>query len=519
MPPPNAVYLPPELKVAVLAGLDKRDLKSLRLVSKKWNALATRPLFDRLYVSCRAKDLEVFKNITRHPVISTCVRELVYDRSIFIKNMDYEEYFDKFYTELDWTLRDWMSDTPFDSADAQVNKYFQDCIENTVRFSKLYKAHKEDTFLVEGYRKYRDHSAFEHQFFEHGLLFDHLCMGLNGLNALRSVVLSHKMWTYDPYENKYFGTPSPKCFHGPLSGSPVCRSWNPFHLRPCDWEKVPDVDDGRSRMCAQFHMLTGALRATNKMTTSLQVNDDSMQGCLPQQALIRSKMSGWEFWHLMTAYTGLRCLDIDITTNQSDRRDALTVLPELLAQTRGLRRLSLHFYKDLAPSREVREHHRYDEIFPTFGFWPEMTDLSLTGLAIGGWDLMMLVNVRARLRRLELSEIDLLDGTWEGAIEGMRRRPLLTELRMYSDFTHRGGAILRPRAPRGVSTDQGFLIHIEQYVVNGGRHPCLAPECDSDIAFRWYMDMMPERDFNDLRQLIREVDDPEAEEELIRYRK
>lgn len=49
-PPPKAVYFPPEVKFAVLARLDKWDLKNVRLVSKEWNALATRPLFDRVYV-------------------------------------------------------------------------------------------------------------------------------------------------------------------------------------------------------------------------------------------------------------------------------------------------------------------------------------------------------------------------------------------------------------------------------------------------------------------------------------
>ena len=48
--PPKAVYLPPVLKFAVLARLDNWDLKNVRLVSKEWNALATRPLSDRVYV-------------------------------------------------------------------------------------------------------------------------------------------------------------------------------------------------------------------------------------------------------------------------------------------------------------------------------------------------------------------------------------------------------------------------------------------------------------------------------------
>ena len=40
IPLPKTVYLPSEMKAAVLAQLEKWDLKTVTLVSKEWNVLA-----------------------------------------------------------------------------------------------------------------------------------------------------------------------------------------------------------------------------------------------------------------------------------------------------------------------------------------------------------------------------------------------------------------------------------------------------------------------------------------------
>lgn len=515
----RTVYLPTELKVAVLAQLDKRDLKTVRLVSKEWNALATTPLFDRVYISCQAIDMEVFRNITTHPDMSAGVRELVYDGSLFRKDIDFKNYCYKVYRQVRWIVPPWGPDTPFKSVDVQINKFVQDYREKKIGFSKLYKTHKMDTFLVEGYRKYRDHSAFEYHTIERGWLFDHLCTGLRSLINLRSVVLGQKMWHYDLDQSKYLGTPDPNSLHGPSSGSPLCRSWNPFHLRPLGWKELPDVDGGHSHVCAHFHMLTRAISTTNQNITSLQVPMDHIGGGLSQQALMKSNLNDWEFWYFMTAYSGLSCLDIEITTNNFDQRDALTVLPELLAHTFGLRRLSLHLFKDvdqpLLPAG-VSEYYRYDKIFPAIGIWPKLTELSISGLAIGGWDLMVLILGRARVRRLALFGIDLLDGTWEGVIEGMRRRQQLTELHMDGDFRHCGSPVFRPRSPEDKHTDFTCLIDIEAYVTRGGRHPCLTQEGDPDTAIWWYFDLMPEKWLDDLKLMARECD--EYTDDLFRNR-
>ena len=190
IPSSKAVYLPHELKVAVLAQLDKGDLKTVRLVSKEWNALATRPLFDRVYISCRAHDSEIVKNITRHPVISTGIREPLYDGSFFIKNFSFRDYFDDIYEGVVSFATYCQPGTTLHSKDAQINNWFRYCRRKSIDDSKFYRCHGNDTFLVEGRQIYKDCAAFECHYREGGGLLDD-STGLGSLRNLRSVVLSH----------------------------------------------------------------------------------------------------------------------------------------------------------------------------------------------------------------------------------------------------------------------------------------------------------------------------------------
>lgn len=499
VPSSRSVYLPPELKVIVLAQLKKWDLKSVRLVSKEWNELATRPLFDKVYVSCRAKDIEVFKKITGHPVISTGVTKLVYDSSLFSNGLKYRYYFEEIRLIARVIARKQEPGTPFHSADVQINKFVQNIAEDTISLTELYKIHKMDTFIVEGYRKHRDNSAFERCCVRQGLFFNDLCTGLCSLNNLRSVVLSPEMWDYSNY--LHFGTRNANSLRGPALGSPLCRGWNPFHLRPFTMKTLPDVDDGSSQVAARFHMLTQAISATKKSITSLLIGLDEIHGGLLQQALVKSNLTESQFWHFMTAYTNLKSLDIVITTDNPDQRDAPTVLPELLKQMYGLERLSLYLIKDINPPllhAGLSEHYRYDEIFPAMGVWPKLTELSISGLAIGGWDLLLLISSRARLTRLEISHIDLLSGTWEGVIQGMRYQSRLTEMNMSGALKTCEGAVFKRQHPLSDYTDWEIIQDIQYYVAKGGRHPCLPEESGPETALSWCLDMMPEEELEDL---------------------
>ena len=75
---------PNELVVAILGYLERSHLKLTRLVCKTWCSYASRFLFDKIYVAPNKIDLEVFEAITQHPILSKCVRRLVYDGSEFL---------------------------------------------------------------------------------------------------------------------------------------------------------------------------------------------------------------------------------------------------------------------------------------------------------------------------------------------------------------------------------------------------------------------------------------------------
>lgn len=496
-PPTKAVYLPPELKANVLAQLDKRNLKNVRLVSKEWNVLATRPLFKRIYISCRAKDLEVFENITSHPVISKGVRELVYDGSLFQKGMTISDYFWHLYRCLPCITLDFKSGR-FNCANNEINIFIADYRNKAVR---IYEKHIRDDFIVEGHKSYQNYAEAERRAFETGHFLSKLCGGLRRLENLRSVILNSSLWTYDLYENKRTGSVKPNTLHGPDSGSPLVRSWNPLHLRPFFWN-CDEMRNERSLFCHHFYTLTAAITETHRNIKSLEIPFGEMGG-LPPQVLVKPTITDDLFYRTLHAYSGLEVLNISICASENDGSDdieALATLPRMLQQMTGLKKLTLDLSKEMyKPSGPTREFYTYQQVFPTIAMWPRITELSIKGLAIGRLDLYCLVGVRAKVTDLTLHCIELLDGTWEGVIEALSHNRRLTELFLRGYFKHRGGQTFPQDKRTGWHPDQQTLRALEEYVMYGGRHPCLAPDDDPDSAFWWYLDLLSDNEFKELK--------------------
>jgi F-box-like len=75
--------LPTEMLLNIFKFVDKVDLKSLRLVSKRFNAIAPSILFMSVNASPHTEDLEVLQLISRHDDLRHCVREIVYFEVFF----------------------------------------------------------------------------------------------------------------------------------------------------------------------------------------------------------------------------------------------------------------------------------------------------------------------------------------------------------------------------------------------------------------------------------------------------
>jgi F-box-like len=70
--------LPLELIFIIFHLVNKADLKSLRLVSRRFKAIATSILFLSVSASPHDEDLEALQFVADHPVLRTLVQEIVY---------------------------------------------------------------------------------------------------------------------------------------------------------------------------------------------------------------------------------------------------------------------------------------------------------------------------------------------------------------------------------------------------------------------------------------------------------
>lgn len=93
--------IPNEMGLAIVKNLAQADIKSVRLVNKKYERLGTSALrFDTIYLSPREKDMEVFDGITQHPIWKGKVRNLAFDQAQFM-NLSLQQYIFAFFSQLD----------------------------------------------------------------------------------------------------------------------------------------------------------------------------------------------------------------------------------------------------------------------------------------------------------------------------------------------------------------------------------------------------------------------------------
>ncbi|KAI9734696.1 MAG: ssDNA endonuclease and repair protein rad10, partial [Candelina submexicana] len=98
MSKPNILQaLPTETLLHVCSYLDKKDIKTARLICKAFNDCCEEFLIDRAVIAARYNTLEVLKQIASHPVFSRTVKTVVFDLSSFeqvLTNKD--KYVDRF---------------------------------------------------------------------------------------------------------------------------------------------------------------------------------------------------------------------------------------------------------------------------------------------------------------------------------------------------------------------------------------------------------------------------------------
>ena len=498
-------YLPVELASAILELCEKSDLKHVRLVSKDWNAAATPFLFDRVWISPREVDLEVFRNITTSSNLSRHVRRLVYDASHLDDNMTLWNYVLQLWDQIGeiiaryhsfpntprWLrVMDWYSEFQaselrnFASGPAGVDDLDFDGFGDEYGLKPLVR---------EAYDNWLKVAKFERYCVQSGALFNDICIGLKHLSSLRSFVFENAMWRNHLHEAvERFDPKSPEADivdSGPWS--PLARTWHPFHLRPV----APYGNSDIAKVC--FESITKALSTSQIKLVSL----DS-QPCLgwgfPASWLRDFQSSDDLREKAHTAYSNLQNVSLSVHMLEDESYEvpgALGIIPTLLLSMSSLKSLTLDLRSWITvnendPTRIAPYYQSYNfaQIFPIHGSWPTLTTLSLSGISIDAWRFAYLKTKMCRkLKKLSINRIEIVNGHWEGAIQALRLANLdHFEMNPNEIYLHKG------RQPFGNDPEDTFFpsitldlaVAIVQYILHGGRHPCLPK--DSPDASCWH---------------------------------
>lgn len=159
--------LPDELLLITLSYLNKRDLKTARVVCKTWSCCSAEYLFDKVFVSPHELNLQVFKDISQHPLLRKCVRTLEYDGAHFLPNMTFASYFTELLNDVSCHLMSLggPSDNP-PSPDPQIHQLTSLAIQRhridlsgdprqATKFRRKALAKCSDFYIIQsGYREY-----------------------------------------------------------------------------------------------------------------------------------------------------------------------------------------------------------------------------------------------------------------------------------------------------------------------------------------------------------------------------
>ena len=483
--------LPNEIILHILKLLEKSDLKSARLISKTWSAFAAEFLFNRAYVSAHPKNLGVFNAITQHPLLSKCVKQLRYDTVDFIDIKTEEDYFRYLWLQTGNHLafsifkRSQKDLIP----DPDINTWLElvanaDSGFDVRRPSEFYRfirrVCKNNGFIDCGYQKFHWVANFQRAHLNSGDFFDDLARGLQKLSNLTLV----KMDDQCLFSEAILDDPD-KLFLKSPTGSPMARDWNLFHLRPRPWQWGPQdhlTVNGASQGTHGSNHYWMIICALIRSQRSIQAFATGGVSEIPPWVFNKSHMKTLGFYGLdIVALSGLKTLKLRIAScdneDTSKRFPSIDGLRSLLGSMHHLESLCLDFDAD---TERKPMFYNYDQVFPPEGQWSQLTSLKLVNFSSSATNfLTLLTRATPNLKELMLDGIELLSGTWEGVLECMMQSMHLSNFLLDegTELWHCGG-------DKFLGLDEfSFPEEIENYVVNGGRHPSLLsnqPDCATE---------------------------------------
>ena len=468
--------IPNELILEILQYLNNANLKRVRLVSKLWSGCASEYLFAKLYISSHELDVQIFTAVARDPMLSRCVKEVEYDAIHFTPHLTRSDYFDILQQESSKVA---STNSVFKNSDPQICR-FVTILRDLKKYNHLWQRRKADAqaqcrdfaFIQDGYRKWMEQAAFEKRYSEEPVFLKSLIFGMKQLSRLQTVRLRDE-W---PSDGKLRG-----------EGSPLARSWHPFHAHPVGWLLDSGERLEQSRASEDFWTLASALSKAGK-TGIRKLSFETIM-----TPTLFASGPGEKQYHVDFGVDAYRRIEeLKLSFAGIPQETAVDVcynrLQRMLESMTALKRFELELSDDF--DSDPQKFFSYAMVFPKNGHWPQMTAFALRNLAIGAKDLTTLfASKMPGLRYLTLGSINLLNGQWEGIIEYLRVSDRLISFDIASEslLLHREDQdylIDLPEAYRSSGFSSSYLefsSSVEEYVVNWRhnptlRHPSLMPD-------------------------------------------
>ena len=476
-----------ELVLEVCRHLPKPALKACRLVSKSWSHHASEYLFSKIYISPRKEDIEVFNLITQHTQLSRCVRHLDYDGTTFPLDYSVEKYCSDLagQTSQFSGLYKSVSDGP----DPQLRQFIA-VLSKNAREVDIEQELMMFPFILKGHREWIERAEYQKMILNDGEFLRILTHGLEKLKHLASVAvlsiwdtqaLSGRSTTLSDHKNGSQTLKQPYFFDSPFG-----RSWGILHPEPLCWQKTP----GKGRY-QEYHIITVALSQSQRRIRSLKLEPLSFSIFDTNQDVSQSIIS-----HSINSFSSLHTLTLcfEVYDEETGLKDtALPGLQAVLNSTTALRFLTLSLgYNEICETPRLR----YNHVFPTDGKWMSLTHFELSTLALKVTDLIYLLTVRMpNVRKLGVRDLELLEGRWEGVIESLKRSMQFKSFSLLQGWdipgcqlVHLGGRYFLGDEHLS-DKDSAFRKALEEYVVSGGRHPCLRWDEDASASRKYILDL------------------------------
>ena len=324
--PAHTPYLPPEIVSTILGYTQKSDLKSTRLVSKSWDSMSIPSLFDTLYISPRNHDLQVFENVTNHPVLRKAVTILTWDGSRFHSHWNLRDYLE----HLIFNIR-FLSEHDIEEPSTPFQLFINDLRDIDIALDGHYAKYQKELFVMEGYKTWQTIASEEERLLCGGSFYAALSQGLQKLDRIRSVNVSARLW------NNLRDEPWTPMMRGNAIGTPLMRSWDPRFAPPSE-------EVSTSQATSEFGMLTLALFSSASNIKILNHYRNSYTGGLELSRLNEPSKVDLLREPALSAYRNLTCFQVKVRI--ADIEDVKTpkpvqVLPTLLASMSKLKVLSI----------------------------------------------------------------------------------------------------------------------------------------------------------------------------------